>query len=818
MKVKKVGDRELPAKCFAWVGDPEAPETWKLPYLNPDGSVDETHLAAAAAALSPGGFRGQKVDLPTEAVAGVKAKLRAAYGKLGKKGEEIPGQLREAEQIPPGPPLEKGGDLGEWGRLVEAVDDGGFEWLVCLIKAGLAKSGTFYPAEVLREAAPRFEGARGYDRSDQDHLADRGASVRNIVGWHDQVQFQEADGGRLTSHFHVAADAPWLAAKMRDAWAKGKKDLVGFSIVADGRASMRRQGGQVVRYAEAITKVDAVDPVLNPSAGGQIIRLIQADTAGGDACATGREGELEMLDKLIKLIEATRPELLQGKDVKNLKEDEIMTLFKEAMAQRSPGGDAGATDPAKAKEGDDLLKQVEARLAEAEKKAKEAEVRFQEAECRNLLATKLTASGLPEITQAKVKKAFGDKKVFTEAEVDQVITDEREYLAKFHEAKGGPGFGPATPGPAERDRVLKALDGFFWQQDLKLGDEKVPQFKSFKEAYIQITGDRFITGHFKEAVNLKRFTEALDTSSWAQILGDSVTRRMLAEYALPELQGYRQIISDITAIQDFRTNRRLRLGGYGELPAVAAQAAYTELTSPGDEEATYAISKRGGLETVTLEMVANDDVGAIRRIPVRLARAAARTLYEAIFGIFSANSGQGAALTLTGDTDYLFKSDNVHGNYATTALSLAALNAARYAMRSQAAFGNSAEILGLTPKLLLVPNEMEELAFKLCMGPMTLISAGTTESSDAPNLHRGLEYLVVDSWTDATNWYLVCNPKDCPTIELGFYQGREEPELFVQDQPNVGSMFAADKITYKIRHIWGYCILDYRGFQGRVVA
>ncbi|MHB9075811.1 MAG: hypothetical protein ACYC6G_20100, partial [Desulfobaccales bacterium] len=119
MKTKKIGDQNLPASCFAYVGDPENTDTWHLPYLKPDGGVDETHLAAAAAALSSGGFRGQKVDLPADAVAGVKGKLRAAYEKTGKKGSEVPAQLREAaSELPP-------------GRLIEAVDDKGYEWLVC---------------------------------------------------------------------------------------------------------------------------------------------------------------------------------------------------------------------------------------------------------------------------------------------------------------------------------------------------------------------------------------------------------------------------------------------------------------------------------------------------------------------------------------------------------------------------------------------------------------------------------------------------------------------------------------------------------------
>jgi hypothetical protein len=54
-------------------------------------------------------------------------------------------------------------------------------------------------------------------------------------------------------------------------------------------------------------------------------------------------------------------------------------------------------------------------------------------------------------------------------------------------------------------------------------------------------------------------------------------------------------------------------------------------------------------------------------------------------------------------------------------------------------------------------------------------------------------------------------------IEIGFFGGREEPELFVQDAPNVGSLFSNDVITYKIRHIYGGGVLDFRGFVGGIV-
>jgi hypothetical protein len=66
--------------------------------------------------------------------------------------------------------------------------------------------------------------------------------------------------------------------------------------------------------------------------------------------------------------------------------------------------------------------------------------------------------------------------------------------------------------------------------------------------------------------------------------------------------------------------------------------SYTALTSPTDEEATLSLSKKGNTETITLEMIANDDVGVIARIPQRLARAAKRTLYKAVFDPLRLNS------------------------------------------------------------------------------------------------------------------------------------------------------------------------------------
>jgi len=64
----------LPKEAFAIVGKPEAPSTWKLPHhkksifralkgkLNIEKTVDWDLMPAAVAALSPGGYRGQRVE------------------------------------------------------------------------------------------------------------------------------------------------------------------------------------------------------------------------------------------------------------------------------------------------------------------------------------------------------------------------------------------------------------------------------------------------------------------------------------------------------------------------------------------------------------------------------------------------------------------------------------------------------------------------------------------------------------------------------------------------------------------------------------
>src|SRR6185436_6462694 len=140
-------------------------------------------------------------------------------------------------------------------------------------------------------------------------------------------------------------------------------------------------------------------------------------------------------------------------------------------------------------------------------------------------------------------------------------------------------------------------------------------------------------------------------------------------------------------------------------PTVAQGAPYLAMTSPTDEEATYAPSKRGGMESVTLELIKNDDVGVIKRIPVRLGRAAGQTLYEFVFDFMRTNAAvyDSTALAAAG-----------HGNnIITTALSASNVQLARLRMRQQADMSNSKR-LGIKARYLWLPSDLEDLGFQIC--------------------------------------------------------------------------------------------------------
>ena len=117
----------------------------------------------------------------------------------------------------------------------------------------------------------------------------------------------------------------------------------------------------------------------------------------------------------------------------------------------------------------------------------------------------------------------------------------------------------------------------------------------------------------------------------------------------------------------------------------------------------------------------------------------------------------------------------------------------------------------------MVPNELEVLAGHLFESlnyvPATIDGVNNVVVN---NPHKGkYQPIVVDYWTTANRYFLVADTNLVPTIEVGFLDGKEEPELFSLAE-NTGSAFSADKVVWKIRHVYGAGILDHRGLYSSI--
>lgn len=673
------------------------------------------------------------------------------------------------------------------GRVLEAKgkgEDGGRIFRVRIIAVGDSRNAKRYTEAVLTAASPLYEGAKAYDhhRSDEEL---RSSTIAGLVGSYRNVEASaeglDADLCLLPSATHTAEALDATIAAQDD----GLPPLVGVShdVVATFKPIV--DGGRRLQEAVAIVKVHSADVVADPAAGGKAVRAVAGgtdpDPAGTEPAAdTAKESD----------VPATKADVLAA--LKDATDDELAAVGLSKAGTKS----TESTPPEPTTTPTTTTAATEAVAAAQPKDSFLG---------RLMVKGKVSDAGLPEAVIESITSALPDR--ITESDVDAQVASIKATLGLVERA----GLAPTVTTQVTKealDKKTAALDAFF-------AGKYSEGYRSFREAYADITGKRpqswgedfnrtilresFGQGYDADA---RRAQESLITTSWDVILGDSVTRRMIAEYAHPDLTTWRRVVSSVVPLSDFRTQRIERLGGYGVLPAVNQGAPYQPLTSPGDEEATYALTKRGGTEDLTLEMIANDDVRAITRIPRKLGLAAAQTLYRFVFDFFTANA------STTYDSVALFHAS--HGNTTTGALNQSNLSAARVAMADQAAYGDSSDILDITPRLILVPNELEEIAFQLTRSAVA-VPATPAGPSDTPNIHQGTDYLKIPYWTDANDWYLTADPTMCPTFEIGFYLGREEPELFTQADQNVGSMFNADKMTLKIRHIYSGAAVEHRG-------
>lgn len=630
-------------------------------------------------------------------------------------------------------------------HLREATRPEGRVWEVVALREGWSDNGArtgdghYYTREAIEQSAPLFEGAPvqayGWDpnrTAAMGHIPGRirqfaNGLVLNTIGRLKSPRVEiEGNRAQVVCDFHFI-DEP-MRMRLLESWEIGGH-VPGFSIDGDATGGFTRgvvdgRSGWIVHKIKSITELTMVD---KPAAGGAFRRLVAGNM---------HEEESPMYKKLRARVasrlpksQATLVESLASKDLVNafigdvallkaakLKEgisdcalltivrdkiasdpDTAAQLLDAYLAQLGEGtvdadptpDDKVTADPMSpamvmeaVKKATATVLQEAREIAEGAKKERDAATLER---CQQQLAAELKESKLPESAQALIKKQFAGR-TFEAAHLLEAIEDHRKVYAATAPAAGvsGQDRGRLTVGTEPRDRWSAKWDRVFGvvpkdEEARKKMDKLAPPRQSARSLYLEMTGDEDFTGqiapeHLQESA----------TSDIPNIMGTSMSRRMLQDYEeMPE--SWREIVDLDPNVNNFKQQDVIQWGGLGILPVVSENGTYPTQPLPREEVSHYNVKKRGELVQITLEMMANDDLRTLQRLPSELAQTVHETRARFFYGLACGAVGPSATGTKNTATCY----DNIavyhanHRNIGNTALNIAALQASRLRLRKQ---------------------------------------------------------------------------------------------------------------------------------------
>ena len=416
--VKTEDGVKFPSEAYAYVPDKEKPSEWRLRlWEDSQKKVTRKQLGAAAAALSPGGFRGQKVDIPSADLPTVKRTIRSAYRGLDVADEEMPRWVREAETREL---------LADYVPLTEAKFDKG-NALITVIKPGFnATKQRYYPSEVLKRDFGIFEGVKMYadhpTETDEQQRPER--SIRDWIGTLTKVNVRE-DGSIIGQATIVE---PWMQEKLAILRDKDMLSEMGVSINAVGSASNAEIQGVKTKMVERLIRARSVDFVTEAGAGGGVSLYESVDPHTDIDLVDLAELKDRRAD-LVVLIESEVKSEIQ-KEVKRKMELEERVQELEGQVETLTT------------ERDEL----QGKITEAEKaKAK--------AEAQAAIKEAVDKAELPDAARERILERFKDAE--TADGVEEAIRAEEDYIAKLTEAGKVRNLGATTPDPEKSKEALR---------------------------------------------------------------------------------------------------------------------------------------------------------------------------------------------------------------------------------------------------------------------------------------------------------------------------------------------------------------------------
>jgi len=495
---------------------------------------------------------------------------------------------------------------------------------------------------------------------------------------------------------------------------------------------------------------------------------------------------------------------------------------KPADDDKSADDDDDKADDADKKTDDDAenakasMKASETRIAKLEKK-----IALQAS--KNMVSSMVdNDKTLCAVSKDKLKAAMGDK-VYSKDQITGAINAEKKYLDRIVAANSVPGAQIINMGDTPQDKMTKALE-IFINPDMEAEYAKdgfrlsaSEKFRDMMDVVLTWAGHR----RFEMISGGNGTMKAAATSNFTTVFQDVMNKQIRKQYELAMVEDRLGKLVEETSLETLDTQHIYDIGSFGLVDAVAEGGTYTELSNPSDVEATYTVSKRGNIFKVTEEMfftAGNKVTQLVRQFPRKMASSAKATRNKFIADLITGCNGSTVNALTIYDGNPLYTAG--HLNLTANALAYASFYTGWTAMANQTVLssGLPAEIKA---KYLVVPHELAPTATLIVATPNYPSQTSNGVPLSNPYAALDVEVLSLPNYylcSDTNNWYLVGDKNGYPTIQIGYFQNQRVPQIFLQNQPTVGDVFASDEWTWKVKWRWGGCVTDYRTFYGGIVA
>ena len=311
---------------------------------------------------------------------------------------------------------------------------------------------------------------------------------------------------------------------------------------------------------------------------------------------------------------------------------------------------------------------------------------------------------------------------------------------------------------------------------------------------------------YKEAAGLSNsdlIERALHVSDHFPTLIANIANKSL-EAAYNEIPQTWMPLADIVSVSDFKTNTAIRLSEAPNLERTDEHSEFKRGTINESSE-TYKILTYGKIMGLSRQLLINDDLGGLAKVPAFFGAAVARLESDLFWALVAANP------TMNEDGLAVFHAS--HGNLGTAGiLSETTLSEARKNMRTQRGLkqrdGSASQArLNIASRYLIVSPTYETLAEKI-------METVTPEQTANVNVFSRSQQIIVeprlldsDAGGGAGNqWYnWAAQSAGVERVKASYLNGNRRP--FLDQQTG----FNTDGVEFKVRHDVGFDFADFRG-------